>query len=105
MATYIVSYQPDEFYAFCTNLATAECEEDVRAEYEGVRCLSIREAKDHEIEPLKQRGCPVVECRPQDKAAKAKRMLDRLVGRIEELELDCDAEVYDALLKIQFALA
>lgn len=37
--------------------------------------------------------------------AKGKRMLDRLIDRIEDMELDCDAEVYDALLKIQYAMA
>lgn len=72
--TYIVSYQRDEFDPFCTNLAVAESEEDVKAHYttrfEGIRCLSVREAKDHEIEPLKRRGCPVVECEHVEQATK-----------------------------------
>ena len=47
-------------------------------------------------------GCK--EC-PEDRLDKAKRMLDRLIDRIEEMELDCDDEVYDGLLKIQYAMA
>ncbi len=70
--TYIVSYQRDEFCPFCTNLAIAESESDVKRRYEerfeGIKCLTIREAKDHEVEPLMKRGCPVVECEHAESA-------------------------------------
>ena len=73
--TYIVSYQRDEFCPFCTNLAIAESESDVKRRYEekfeGIKCLTIREAKDYEIEPLKRRGCPVVECEHVEQETKS----------------------------------
>lgn len=39
------------------------------------------------------------------KVETAKRMLDRLIDKVGEMELDCDYEVYESLLKIQFVLA
>lgn len=72
--TYIVSYQPDKFCSFCTNLVIAECEEDIetmyKANYKGIKFLSIREAKDDEIESLEHRGCPIVECEHNEQEAK-----------------------------------
>lgn len=36
---------------------------------------------------------------------KAAKLVNKLVGKIEGMELDCDAEVYESLLKIQSVLA
>ena len=41
----------------------------------------------------------------REKAEKARRMIERLADRIGEMELDCDYEVYEELLKIQYALS
>lgn len=96
--TYIVSYQRDEFCPFCTNLAIAESESDVETHYEqrfdGIRCLSVREAKEHEIEPLKRRGCPVVECGRAERETAA-----------EQVEKDIDGAGYAAREIAQRAIA
>lgn len=47
---------------YCTNLATAETAEDVRAEYAGCEELSVTEAAEYEIESAKRRGMPVTDC-------------------------------------------
>ncbi len=124
MAMFIVSFKQGT--AYCTNIAVAENREQVEAEYGACDLVGVRPAKVHEVEALRQRGCPVVECGAEGKADKAKRMLGRLIDRIEEMELhnaegardealvkvnkltsaiedmkyDCDGEVYETLLAI-----
>ena len=61
-SAYIVSYRRDENSVCCTNIAIAECREDVEAEYSDSNFLAINPAKDHEVEALRKRGCPVIEC-------------------------------------------
>jgi hypothetical protein len=61
-SAYIVSYRMDADGVCCTNIAIAECRDDVEAEYSGCDFLAINPAKDHEIEALRKRGCPIVEC-------------------------------------------
>ena len=102
MAMFIVSYRRDAEDVHCTNIAVADGMESVEAEYGECDFIAIRQAKAHEVDDLRRRGCPIVECRRADKP---KRMLDRLIARIEDLELDCDEEVYDSLLKIQYAMS
>ena len=59
---WIVNYQRDEDGICCTNIAMAMSAEDVEAEYGDCVWLVVNLAKDHEVEALKRRGCPVVEC-------------------------------------------
>lgn len=47
---------------YCTNLATAESAEDVRAAYAEREEVTIREADSYEIESAKRRGMPVTDC-------------------------------------------
>ena len=105
MAMFIVSYRKDAEGVCSTNIAVAENREQVEAKYGECDFIAINPAKSYEVEELRQRGCPVTVCGGEDKAAKGKRMLDRLIGKIEDMEWDCDEEIYDALLKIQYAMA
>lgn len=47
---------------YCTNLATAESAEDVRAAYAEREEVTVREADSYEIESAKRRGMPVTDC-------------------------------------------
>ena len=47
---------------YCTNIATAENAEDVRAAYAGREDVTVREADNCEIESAKRRGMPATDC-------------------------------------------
>lgn len=47
---------------YCTNLATAESADDVRAAYAEREEVTVREADSYEIESAKRRGMPVADC-------------------------------------------
>lgn len=94
MAMFIVSYRRDADGVCCTNIAVAENREQVEAEYGECDFIAINPAKVHEVEALRRRGCPVVECKDRhdmvvtpEQVAKALRVLDvALAG--EEAMLD-----------------
>lgn len=79
MALFIVSYRRDAEGVCCTNIAVAEDREQVEAEYGECDFIAINPAKCYEVEELRQRGCPVVECkRAEEASATYEQMVDKL---------------------------
>lgn len=59
---YVVSFKYSEM-VYCTNLAIADSEDKVREHYSGkYEWVSIRVAKEWEIDSYKKRGMPVINC-------------------------------------------
>ena len=107
MALFIVSYRRDAEGVCCTNIAVAESRELVEAEYGPCDFIAVRQAKVHEVEALRQRGCPVVEC-PRERTAQER--VDEALAAVMALVDNYDAQscgcahrpvvIYDELLKI-----
>ena len=47
---------------YCTNIAYAASEEDVRRHYSKYTAVTVREAADWEVEAGKKKGMPVIVC-------------------------------------------
>lgn len=79
---FIVSYRVDEDGVACTNIALGSYRA-VYAHYENCAWSYIRDASDSEIEALRAKGCPVVECEEPEGPAIT-------FDTTEEYEAQCD---------------
>lgn len=62
MKTFQATFKWYDTDTYCTNLCVAESEEEVREHYEckGCEVVSVKEAKDYEVESAKRKGMPIV---------------------------------------------
>lgn len=68
--TYKVSFQYSE-YVFCTNIAIAECKEDVEKHYSNYAWFSIAEATTEDVKEAERKGMPIVTIEHAEEQAEA----------------------------------
>lgn len=59
MKYFKVSFEYSE-NVYCTNIAVAECKEDVEKHYSKYSWVSVKDAEDWEVEEAKRKGMPIV---------------------------------------------
>lgn len=59
---YNITFKWYDTNTYCSNIAYAETEEDVKESYSKYEIIAISEAKDYDVEDAKRRGKPIVNC-------------------------------------------